>query len=66
METQILAFSHITEASVFDSTLMKEILYESGSYYIFNRAYNHFKMLYKIHQLGAFFTVRAKRIFITR
>jgi hypothetical protein len=61
VETQIPAFFHITEASVHDSTAMKEIPYESGSYYIFDRAYNHFRMLYKIHQIGAFFVVRAKK-----
>lgn len=61
VETQIPAFFHITEASVHDSTAMKEIPYESGSYYIFDRAYNHFKILYKIHQIGAFFVVRAKK-----
>jgi hypothetical protein len=61
VETQIPAFFHITEASVHDSTAMKEIPYESGSYYIFDRAYNHFKMLYKINQIGAFFVVRAKK-----
>ena len=26
-----------------------KIPYESGSYYIFDRAYNNFKMLYRIH-----------------
>ncbi|HEY9059530.1 MAG TPA: IS4 family transposase [Pseudobacteroides sp.] len=61
VETQIPTFFHITEASVHDSTAMKEIPYESGSYYIFDRAYNHFKMLYKIHQIGAFFVLRAKK-----
>lgn len=60
METQIPAFFHITEASVHDSKAMKEIPYESGSYYIFDRAYNNFKMLYKIHQIGAYFVIRAK------
>ena len=54
VETQIPTFFHITEASVHDSTAMKEIPYES-------EAYNHFKMLYKIHQIGAFFVVRAKK-----
>jgi hypothetical protein len=61
IETQIPAFFHITEASVHDSKAMEEIPYESGSYYIFDRAYNNFKMLYKIHQVGAFFVVRAKK-----
>ena len=61
VETQIPTFFHITEASVHDSKAMKEIPYEPESYYIFDRAYNNFKMLYKIHQIGAFFVVRAKK-----
>ncbi len=61
VETQIPTFFHITEASVHDSKAMKEIPYESGSYYIFDRAYNNFKMLYRIHQIEAFFVVRAKK-----
>ncbi len=27
----------------------------------FDRAYNNFKMLYRIHQIGAYFVVRAKK-----
>ena len=61
VETQIPTFFHITEASVHDSKVMNVIPYESGSYYIFDRAYNNFKMLYKIHQIGAFFIIRAKK-----
>ena len=60
-ETQIPTFFHMTEASVYDSKAMKEIPYEPSSYYIFDRAYNNFKMLYKIHQIGAYFVVRAKK-----
>lgn len=61
VETQIPTFFHITEASVHDSKAMNEIPYEPDSYYIFDRAYNSFKMLYKIHQIGAYFVVRAKK-----
>ena len=61
VETQIPTFFHITEASVLDSKVMKEIPYESGSYYVFDRAYNNFKMLYTIYQIGAYFVVRAKK-----
>lgn len=61
VETQIPAFFHITEASVHDSRIMKEIPYQPSSYYIFDRAYNNFKMLYKIHQIGAYFVIRAKK-----
>lgn len=63
VETQIPTFFHITEAAVHDSIAMKEIPYESGSYYIFDRAYNNFKMLYRIHQIEAYFVVRAKKNF---
>lgn len=51
----------ITTASVHDSLAMKEIFYESGSYYVFNRSYNAFKELHNIHLLKSFFVVRAKR-----
>jgi hypothetical protein len=61
VETQIPTFFHITEAAVHDSKAMKEIPYETGSYYIFDRAYNNFKMLYRIHQIDAYFVVRAKK-----
>ena len=40
---------------------MKEIPYESDSYYIFDRAYNNFRILYRIHRIEAFFVVRAKK-----
>lgn len=61
VETQIPTFFHITTASVHDSKAMEKIPYESGSYYIFDRAYNNFKMLYRIHQIDAYFVVRAKK-----
>lgn len=60
VETQIPAFFYISDASVHDSKVMKEIPYESGSYYIFDKAYNHFKMLYRIDLTGAYFVIRAK------
>ena len=61
IETQLPAFLHITEASVHDSKVMIEIPYEPGFYYIFDRGYNNFKMLYKIHQIEVYFVVRAKK-----
>lgn len=39
VEAQVPKFFHITNASVHDSKVMKEIPVESGSYYIFDRAY---------------------------
>ena len=61
LETAVPAFFHITTASVYDSKTMDKIPYESGSYYVFDRGYNAFRELYKIHQMDSFFIVRAKK-----
>ncbi|MCH5227671.1 MAG: IS4 family transposase [Muribaculaceae bacterium] len=61
VETQIPAFFHITTASVHDMKAMDLIPYEQGSYYIFDRGYNDFRRLFKIHTVEAFFVVRAKK-----
>ena len=61
VETQIPTFFHITTASTHDSKAMSEIPYETGSYYIFDRAYNKFSQLFSINQIGAYFVVRAKK-----
>lgn len=39
---------------------MDVIPYEIGAYYVFDRAYDDFKRLYYILQIGAFFVIRAK------
>lgn len=61
VETQIPTFFHITNASLHDSKAMSEIPYETGSYYIFDRAYNNFKALNNIQQIDAYFVIRAKK-----
>lgn len=60
IETQVPAFFHITTAAVHDSRVMCEIPLETGAYYVFDRGYNVFKELYRIHQHESFFVVRAK------
>lgn len=60
IEAQVPVFYHITTASVHDSKAMREIPYETGAYYIFDRAYNNFKKLYRILRMESFFVVRAK------
>ena len=60
VETQVPAFIHITEAKVNDVKAMDAIPYETGSYYVFDRAYNDYKRLFKIHMNDSFFVVRAK------
>lgn len=59
--TQIPAFIHITDASVHDVNAMDNIPYESGAYYIFDRAYVDYVRLFKINQLDSFFVIRCKK-----
>lgn len=61
LEAQVPAYFHFSTASVHDSKAMKYIPYESGSYYVFDRGYNAFKELHKIHLHESFFVVRAKK-----
>lgn len=61
VELQIPSFFLITNANGHDSKVMDEIPYQSGAYYIFDRAYNAFKQLHLIHQTKAYFVVRAKK-----
>lgn len=60
VETQIPAFFLVTAAFVHDVNAMDAIPCEIGAYYIFDRAYDDFKRLYHIHQIGAYFVIRAK------
>ena len=60
VETQVPAFIHITEAKINDVRAMDVITYESGSFYVFDRAYNDYHRLYKMHMMDSFFVVRAK------
>lgn len=60
IEAQVPAFLHITTASVHDSKAMPQIPLEENAYYIFDRGYNDFAQLYRIHAIGACFVIRAK------
>ena len=60
IEAQVPAFYTVSTASKHDSTAMSSILFESNAYYIFDRAYDSFKELYRIHLTGSSYVVRAK------
>jgi len=60
IKTQIPSFIYITTASVNDVNAMDHIPYERGSYYIFDRGYNDFERLYRIHKIEAYFVLRAR------
>jgi hypothetical protein len=60
VKTQIPCFMLVTPASTNDIKAMEHIPYEKGSFYIFDRGYNSFADLYRIHRLEAYFILRAK------
>ena len=60
IEAQVPAFYTVTTASKHDSTTMSSISCEPNAYYIFDRAYDSFKELYRIHLTDSFYVVRAK------
>ena len=60
IEAQVPAFYTVTTASKHDSTTMSSISCEPNAYYVFDRAYDSFKELYRTHLTESFFVVRAK------
>lgn len=60
VKTNIPSLVVVTPASASDILGMDFIDVESGSYYIFDRGYNDFERLYKIHKQGGYFVFRAR------
>lgn len=53
-------FVHITNANRQDVLLMDELTYKPGCFYVVDKAYVHYKRLYRIELSKAFFITRAK------
>lgn len=60
IKTDIPHFIHFTNGSVHDVNVMDILVYEPGSFYIFDRGYIDFDRLHKIHQCNAWFVSRPK------
>jgi hypothetical protein len=56
----IPSFVHVSGGLTSDLTLLDEIAFEPGSFYIMDRGYVDFGRLYAIHDAQAFFVIRAK------
>ena len=52
---------HVTPARVHDVRILDLLPIEAGSFYLMDRGYLDYSRLYRIHQAGAFFVIRAKR-----
>jgi hypothetical protein len=60
LKTSIPEFIQITPAAVHEVNILDQIAFQKDSFYVLDRGYTAFERLYKIHQAGAFFIVRAK------
>jgi len=54
---------YVTQGKTHEVNLLDDLLVEPGAIYIFDRGYLDFARLYRIHQGGAFFIIRAKSNF---
>ena len=54
IEAQVPTFYTVTTATRHDSTAMSSIHYKPNAYYIFDRTYDSFKELYRIHLTDSF------------
>jgi hypothetical protein len=54
---------YVTQGKTHEVNLLDDLIIEPGAVYIFDRGYLDFARLYKIHQCGAFFIIRAKSNF---
>jgi hypothetical protein len=54
-------FVHITNANRQDMLIMDHLHYKAGCYYVIDKAYVHYKRLYRIEENKAFFVTRAKQ-----
>lgn len=60
VKTSIPTFLHISNAKMHDVNALDLISYESGSFYVIDKAYIDYKRLFHLHQQRAFFVTRAK------
>jgi hypothetical protein len=60
VQTSIPYYFHITDGIVNDMSILKQLSFMPGAFYILDRGYNDFSELYRIHTSRAFFVIRAK------
>lgn len=61
VRTMLPHFFLVTEGIVHDQYALKELQIQLGAFYVMDRGYMNLKELFRIHQEGAFFVIRAKK-----
>ena len=56
----IPTFIHISDGKLHEVTLLDELVPEPGAFYVMDRGFLDFARLYRFHQAGSFFVIRAK------
>jgi len=59
--SEMPTFCTLVEGRRHDVNFLDEVPFSEGSYYVFDRGYVDWKRLFRIHAVGAWFVVRAKR-----
>lgn len=59
----IPVFIEITDGKIHDVNILDEIIFETGAFYVMDKAYIDFEKLFEIKEALAFFVVRAKSNF---
>jgi len=59
----IPVFIEITDGKIHDVNILDSIIFETGAFYIMDKAYIDFEKLFEINETSAFFVVRAKSNF---
>jgi len=60
LRASIPAFIRITGGQVHDIHFLDHVLFEAGAFYIMDKGYIDFLRLYRLHQHGSYFVIRAK------
>jgi hypothetical protein len=61
VQTSIPNYFNITDGIINDMSVLKQISFIPGAYYVLDRGYNDFSELFRLHNDRAFFVIRAKR-----
>jgi hypothetical protein len=56
----IPSFVHVSEALLHEVNVLDALIAEPGAFYVLDRGYMDFARLYRFHQQGSFFVIRAK------
>ena len=54
-------FMRVSHAKVADVSVLDQMMFQAGAFYVMDRGYVDFARFYRIHLAGAFFITRAKR-----